>query len=455
MIALRPTHVVGCLIQVLNGELRCVGVRSYLKPQVDQLQIGEAVQALELETPCWGRVVEAVEADAQLVGDACAERMIFGQRDQVELARSGEEERRQRCVIVDPHRAVVDIPSANLILRGDVVVHRSCQVPEVRIVRRLDRYKPNLHRCETPGRAGIGDENGFARIWIPRGICLFYVRAIASGRCVARILLQNTQVRCRNVGDALNGSVAGSRGSAEAPGRNARLSLRAVGKVGEEKQLVLHNRPTHLSSQPIVIKARILCARPKGLDDLRVHRVEVSVLEVPVGLPMKLVRSAQHNGVELTGVGMSEFRTELVLQRGEFLHRIDRDGNQGSGHTLVVIVDAFNREVVVPRPTPPLVLTPDCSNARFRTPWTEATGKSAIVFASKVLSICAVVVLIKGVAPDTSMVVDVDPISSVTVTELILFSSTAKFVRVVVEKLLLLTRIVYVPTGRFPNRKSP
>src|SRR5215471_14095380 len=97
----------------------------------------------------------------------------------------------------------------------------------------------------------------------------------------------------------------------------------------------------------------------------------------------------------------------------------------------------------VPAPTPPLVLTPDCNNDRFNTPrpW-AAIGRSVVIFVSKVLSICALLVLIKGVAPDTSTVMDAAPTSRVTIRELVLFSSTAKFVIVVVVKFALLTRIV-------------
>src|SRR5215472_10973576 len=90
----------------------------------------------------------------------------------------------------------------------------------------------------------------------------------------------------------------------------------------------------------------------------------------------------------------------------------------------------------VPAPTPPLVLTPDCSKDRFKTPSPcPVTGKSVVIFVSYVLSICALVVLISGAAPDTSTVMDVAPTSRVTVIEFDLFSSTAKFVIVVVVKL--------------------
>jgi len=65
-----------------------------------------------------------------------------------------------------------------------------------------------------------------------------------------------------------------------------------------------------------------------------------------------------------------------------------------------------------------------------------------VTFVSNVLSICAFVVLINGVAPDTSMVMDCWPTSSVTVMEFVLFNSTAKFVMVVVAKLAFLTRTV-------------
>ena len=64
---------------------------------------------------------------------------------------------------------------------------------------------------------------------------------------------------------------------------------------------------------------------------------------------MELVRSAHHDGVVLTAGGVAEFRAELVLQRGEFFHSVVGHGDQGPGDALIVVVHAFDREIVVPR----------------------------------------------------------------------------------------------------------
>src|SRR5215831_2063588 len=61
----------------------------------------------------------------------------------------------------------------------------------------------------------------------------------------------------------------------------------------------------------------------------------------------------------------------------------------------------------------------------------------------------------EGATLVTSTVSDCEPTSSVTGSELVLFSSTSNFEIVVVEKLGAETRIVYVPTRRFVNRYSP
>jgi len=65
---------------------------------------------------------------------------------------------------------------------------------------------------------------------------------------------------------------------------------------------------------------------------------------------VNVVCTRLHDRVELTGVRVPKFRTKLIRQGGEFLHSVVRDDNQRTGHALIVVVDPFNREIVVARP---------------------------------------------------------------------------------------------------------
>ena len=62
---------------------------------------------------------------------------------------------------------------------------------------------------------------------------------------------------------------------------------------------------------------------------------------------MNVVCAGFDDGIELTRVRVPELRAKLIRKSGEFLDRIVRDGDQRPSHALVVIVDAFNREIVV------------------------------------------------------------------------------------------------------------
>jgi hypothetical protein len=90
---------------------------------------------------------------------------------------------------------------------------------------------------------------------------------------------------------------------------------------------------------------RILSAGRSGID-----RIQISVLKVLVGAAVKTVSAADDIGVELAAGRMAELRGELVGEQGKLARRIVGDGNERSGHALVVIVDAFNGVVVVARP---------------------------------------------------------------------------------------------------------
>src|SRR5205085_10180792 len=69
--------------------------------------------------------------------------------------------------------------------------------------------------------------------------------------------------------------------------------------------------------------------------------------------PLELIRSALHNGVELTARGMPKFRRKLVLQHGKFSNRIVGHFHQGAGNACVVVVHALDGEIVIARSLSP------------------------------------------------------------------------------------------------------
>ena len=111
------------------------------------------------------------------------------------------------------------------------------------------------------------------------------------------------------------------------------------------EEFVLQQRAANLSAEAVVVVALILgvSSPDRGLID----RIQISVLEILISATVEGVRSAGDDDVELSASGVTEFRRELVGQQREFLNGIVRDIDQWSGYRLVVVVDTFNREVVV------------------------------------------------------------------------------------------------------------
>ena len=66
---------------------------------------------------------EAVEANAEFVGQGRRKRVVLVDRHEVELVRLRQEECRQRGCVVDSNDAVIDVAAADLIVRRDVIVH--------------------------------------------------------------------------------------------------------------------------------------------------------------------------------------------------------------------------------------------------------------------------------------------------------------------------------------------
>ena len=65
---------------------------------------------------------------------------------------------------------------------------------------------------------------------------------------------------------------------------------------------------------------------------------------------MKGVRAGKNVRVELAPGGMTKLRRKLRRDQGEFTCRVVWKVNQRTGNRLVIVVDAFDGEVVVARP---------------------------------------------------------------------------------------------------------
>src|SRR5260370_24169670 len=105
------------------GELRSIGVWADLQAEIEEKQVGEAVQAREAEIASRSRIGEAIESDTQLVGNARVESMEFSERSKMVLSGRREKERRQVCGVINADGAVVNVESTKLGLRRNIVVH--------------------------------------------------------------------------------------------------------------------------------------------------------------------------------------------------------------------------------------------------------------------------------------------------------------------------------------------
>ena len=129
---------------------------------------------------------------------------------------------------------------------------------------------------------------------------------------------------------------------------------RVILRAAEEEELVLQDRAADIAAEAVVIETRILrsitwqCVACHN----RVDGVQIAVLKVLVRQPVELVRSALQNVVELPAVRVAKFRRVLILQHCEFRDGIGWHWNERSRHTLAVVIDTFNREVIVARTLP-------------------------------------------------------------------------------------------------------
>src|SRR5204862_53944 len=104
------------LIRVLNRELRPVGVRSDLEPEVViKLDIREYIQARELVVGDREELAEAVVGQAQLIRHIRAERMIVCDRGQPEALRKRGPECGKVRGVIQRIALVEDKPATNLV----------------------------------------------------------------------------------------------------------------------------------------------------------------------------------------------------------------------------------------------------------------------------------------------------------------------------------------------------
>ena len=159
-----------------------------------------------------------------------------------------------------------------------------------------------------------------------------------------------------------------------------------------------------------------------------IQRIVVAVLVINVRQAMERVRSALYHSVELPARRVSKFRRKVIFQKREFRHRIVRHGHQRTSDALVVVIHAFNREVVVARTLPTNRRARSHTDAALRrhtgaqqrkvqhtaarAPVDEAQSRRSR-FSSKVVCNCAVVVSNVAATPETSTEVTAPLTSSV------------------------------------------
>jgi hypothetical protein len=120
-----------------------------------------------------------------------------------------------------------------------------------------------------------------------------------------------------------------------------------VFEVSEEEELVFQNRAAEIAAKAVVIKPRH--GRKSATLLQSVERVVISVLVILVRQPMKFIRAALHDGVELAAGRMAEFRRKLILQDGKFGNGVIRHFDQWPSDRGVVVVHTFDGEIVIPR----------------------------------------------------------------------------------------------------------
>src|SRR5438270_7771795 len=122
-----PGYVVDQRIQVLNGELRSVAVRTNVQIHVEQCNIGEAIQTGISEVSGWRSVRIPVETNANFVAHIGIEGVVFARSEEVIRSWRRQKECGQTGSGVNRRLLVVNVTNAELVFLGDVPV--SAEVP--------------------------------------------------------------------------------------------------------------------------------------------------------------------------------------------------------------------------------------------------------------------------------------------------------------------------------------
>jgi hypothetical protein len=120
--------------------------------------------------------------------------------------------------------------------------------------------------------------------------------------------------------------------------------------AGVEEELILEDRAAYAAAEEIVVEAGILGGARRVTDGVKgIDRVHVAAMEVLVDAAVELVGAGADDGVEMTGVRVTEFGRVDVGGERKLSDGIGIDQNHGTADGLVVVVDAFEGKVVALR----------------------------------------------------------------------------------------------------------
>ena len=116
MLALDPGDVVGDLVQVLDGGLRCVAIGADLRVQIENIEVGERIQAGELLVADSNDLGVAIEAQANLIGERGREVVELRQGSEVVGHRQRNIKRGQLGGGVDVAEVIAEVTAAEAVL---------------------------------------------------------------------------------------------------------------------------------------------------------------------------------------------------------------------------------------------------------------------------------------------------------------------------------------------------
>src|SRR5258707_6919928 len=111
----------------------------------------------------------------------------------------------------------------------------------------------------------------------------------------------------------------------------------------EEEELVLNYRAAESAPEPVVIKRRLRGDRPAADGRFRqiIHRVQVSVLRVPLTGAMPIVGAGLCDKNKYPSCGMAIFRAELLRHQHALAHGVRANRAIGTGKAQSAVVNAF------------------------------------------------------------------------------------------------------------------